>query len=44
MVAFGIGHRDGANSCLLHCPSKGSNSVVKFNSGLDGRVEVGGGV
>ena len=38
MVAFGIGHRDGANSCWLYGPSKGSNNVVKVNSGLDGRV------
>ena len=43
MVAFGSGHRDGANSCLLFRPSE-SNSVVKFNSGLDGRAEVKGGV
>ena len=44
MAGFGIGHRDGANSCLLYRPSKGSNSVVEFSSGLDGRVEVEGGV
>ena len=44
MVAFGSGHGDGANSCLLYGPSKGSNSVVKVSSGLDGRVEVEGGV
>jgi len=44
VVGFVIGHRDGANSCLLYRPSKGSNSVVKFSSGLDGKVEVESGV
>jgi len=44
VVTFGSGHRDGANSCLSYRPSEGSNSVVKFSSDLDGRVEVEGGV
>ena len=44
MLAFGSGHRDGTNSCLLYGLSKGSKSVVKVNSGLDERVEVDGGV
>ena len=44
MVAFGSCHRDGANSCLLYGPCEGSDSVVKFSSGLDGRVWVEGAV
>ena len=44
MVGFRIGHWDGASGCLLYCPSKGSNSMVEVSSGLDGRIEVEGGI